>query len=152
MREVIRLRGVRDLGLRAVDDATSGPQIERYSTIGFGWPLMLQAYVAALAVGVSFAVTQPPLKLAFHDYGNRPISAGLLCIPFVGPFLSAATYREPIWALPLALVDGGMQVSGLVMLIVGAVGWRGERRLRQHFSLLPVGGAGALGLAAAGHF
>lgn len=85
--------------------------------------------------------------------GNWGTSAGLLLIPVLGPVLSAATYREPGWAIPWAILDGGAQLAGLAMMIAGgsieARARAKQGRWPQGLRLQPWGGAG---LALSGRF
>ena len=49
--------------------------------------------------------------------GNSATAGGLLFIPFIGPFASAAAFRDPRWVGPWVAVDGVAQLLGLGLMI-----------------------------------
>lgn len=81
-----------------------------------------------------------------------------LMLPVAGPFLSAMlsagdTRRfGPEWSLPWALVDGMMQVSGLVMIIAGARNKRVVPVILDNVKVLPYSQPGGGGVAVVGRF
>jgi hypothetical protein len=84
-----------------------------------GLTLLLTSYAAAFFSGVTFAVLgNGPYNN--NSSGSLAAGGGVLIIPIVGPFVSGMVFRELAWALPWALVDGAIQVTGLALTIAGA--------------------------------
>lgn len=126
-----------------------------------GVATFVSAYATAYIAGILFVSFDLDARQGGRsglDSGSRRgdlgVGAGMLLIPVVGPVLSAATYREPAWAIPWAIIDGSAQLAGLAMMIAGGSLEARARKGRwpQGLRLLPYGGAGASGLALSGRF
>jgi hypothetical protein len=70
-------------------------------------------------------------------------AGGMMFVPVVGPFASIAFRQDLFWAAPVAIIGGGLQVTGLALTIAGAV-IRHNHRAAHHadakplpFTLLP---------------
>lgn len=85
--------------------------------INAGLGLLISGYAGAVAGG---AITMTVNYECCGDsswYG----AGGSLFIPVAGPFVSLAFQRDPLWAVPWAVIDGGLQITGLVLIIAGAI-------------------------------
>jgi hypothetical protein len=69
--------------------------------------------------------------------GNSQVAAGTLLIPVTGPFVAAFAYRDPVWSINWALVDGVAQVGGLTMMIYAATHPNKVPVIGESFLVLP---------------
>lgn len=81
----------------------------------------------------------------------------MLFIPIVGPFATIAYTRQPLWVVPWAVIDGGLQLSGLGLVIAGAIIRSHHRNAPQRraslpFDLSPYAGPNGSGLMVSGAF
>jgi hypothetical protein len=93
---------------------------------------------------------QPPVYTCPN--GNLQIASGLLLVPGAGPFLAALAYRETVWSLDWAFVDGVAQAGGILMMIYAAKHPRDVPLCSEALQVAPYGGPHAGGLQAVGRF
>lgn len=120
--------------------------------------------IVMLSVGYLPALVCAPIWGSIGTFSSR--SSGSLqsavgwslMLPVAGPFLSAMLSAGDTrnfgaaWALPWALVDGMMQVSGLVMIIAGARNKRQVPVILDNVKVLPYSQPGGGGVAVVGRF
>lgn len=90
---------------------------ENKSLVAGGLAVFLVHYVPAVICGITFLIFD---GLEGGTSGHLGLASGFLFVPVAGPFVSALTYRNPVWSLPWALVDGMGQVAGVAMMALGA--------------------------------
>jgi hypothetical protein len=146
----------------AVD--TSGFQLmpvryeqRRYTgTIAGGIVLLSLGYLPALICAPIWGSLSP-----FSSRSSSSLQSAVgwsLMLPVAGPFLSAMLSAGdtrnfgPQWSLPWALVDGMVQVSGLVMIIAGARNKRQVPVILDNVKVLPYSQPGGGGVAVVGKF
>jgi hypothetical protein len=122
---------------------------------------MLNMGIGFLVGGYGAALVGGAISEGVFYYANVPSywygAAGMLFIPIAGPFATLAYTREPAWAVPWAVIDGGMQLAGLGLIIAGAVirsnhRHHPARRASLPFDLAPYGGPNGSGLMLSGRF
>lgn len=129
----------------------------RYTgTIAGGIVLLSVGYLPALICGPIWGSMGP---YSYRSSSSLQSAVGWsLMLPVAGPFLSALLSAGdtrnfgPAWALPWALVDGMMQVSGLVMIIAGARNKRQVPVILENVKVLPYSQPGGGGVAVVGRF
>jgi hypothetical protein len=114
--------------------------------IGGGIALLGIGYLPALITGAMIGTFETGRSRSDPD-GDIAAASWVLLLPVAGPFISGLVYRGAFWALPWILVDGAAQVSGLALLVVGAM-----RREKVPVFIAPMAVAGGTGLALAGDF
>lgn len=129
----------------------------RYTgTIAGGIVMLSLGYLPALvcaplygSLGISSSRSSGSLQSAVGWSLMLPVAG-----PFLSALLSAGDTRKfgPEWALPWALVDGMMQVSGLVMIIAGARNKRQVPVILDNVKVLPYSQPGGGGVAVVGRF
>lgn len=86
--------------------------------IAGGAALFTAAYLPALITGSFFL--QDSLGSSFaRDVETQRNASGTLLVPVIGPFVSSLIWREAVWSINWALVDGAAQVGGVVMMALG---------------------------------
>ena len=79
-------------------------------------------------------------------------AGGMLLIPVAGPFATIAYESSGYWAIPWAIIDGGLQLGGLAMMIAGGV-IRANHPLRHlPVSIAPYSSGTTQGLMVSGKF
>lgn len=120
-------------------------------TLAAGLTMWLSAYLPALGLGSWYGATA----------SSRPETFYVLAAPVAGPFISAALFAANNrssqqttlqWSLPWALADGGAQLAGLVMTIVGSRRRAVPVHLAGALHLAPLWTPLGVGLAAQGRF
>ncbi len=119
---------------------------------------MLNTGIGLFAGGYGIAVSGGIIGLAvtstIGSSGSRETwygASGLLLVPVIGPFATIGYQSDPIWAVPWALISGGMQLSGLALMIVGGI-TRARHRKAPPVAVSPVAGPGMQGLSVSGTF
>jgi hypothetical protein len=119
---------------------------------------LLNAGIGLFAGGYGVALTGGVIGLAATSSLGSSSSrdqwygaTGLLLLPIVGPFATAAYQNDPIWVVPWAVISGGMQLAGLSLMIVGGI-QRSKHKAPPPVTVAPFVGGGANGLAAIGRF
>jgi hypothetical protein len=85
---------------------------------------LINAGVGLLIGGYASAILGGAFTIGGTYYGGGDRSwygaGGMLFIPIAGPFATMAYHTEFYWAVPWAVISGGLQLSGLALLIAGA--------------------------------
>ena len=128
------------------------------SLISTGLGLLISGYAlsiigGALTMGVTYATNND------GAYGVSWYPAGgMLFIPIGGPFATIAYNSNYWWAVPWAVIGGGLQLSGLSLAIAGGI-IRATAKPTQRvavralpFTLSPYTAAGGGGLVLSGRF
>jgi hypothetical protein len=84
--------------------------------------------------------------------GNQQTASGTLLIPVLGPFIAALAYRDPVWSINWALVDGVAQVGGVAMIAYAATHPKKVPVIGEGFQVVPYAGPTGGGLKAVGRF
>lgn len=120
---------------------------------------MLNAGIGLLSAGYGAAIFGGAIGLGVtYTYGSGTSwagASGMLFIPVFGPFATLAYRRDVYWAVPWAVLDGAMQLSGLGLIIAGAVIRKQHstpRRASLPFDISPYAGANGTGLSISGTF
>lgn len=120
--------------------------------LGAGLGVLVPSYAAAFISGIIFG------SLGRSSQSGAGWS---LLIPVLGPFISSFVYAGEnqsssggtlAWGLPWSIVDGGLQVVGATLTILGAVRRRLVALPLQELTLLPTVGPGGGGLTVAARF
>jgi hypothetical protein len=121
--------------------------------IGGGIGLLTAGYAAALITGSIFAsFGNNGSGYSSDSKGDLAAAGGTLIIPVAGPLISAFLYRDVVWSVPWALIDGGAQVAGLAMIIAGARVTKKVPVFSDRLRLAPYATNGGGGLLASGRF
>jgi len=114
-----------------------------------GAMLFSLGYSAAALSGGAFATISS--NSGGSSYGNMQAAGGVLFIPFLGPFISAAVYRDAAWVGPWVAIDGSIQLLGLALMI--AARYSPETvRILDKAQVLPYASSTGAGLNAAFRF
>jgi hypothetical protein len=122
-----------------------------------GGVLFGAAYAAAVITGGIFL---EPSSSTCYTYqggpacpsGNLQVAGGTLLIPVLGPFIAALAYRDPVWSVPWALVDGVAQIGGFAMMVYAGQHPKKVPVFAKSVLVLPYGTGRGGGLSAVGTF
>jgi hypothetical protein len=85
---------------------------------------LLNSGIGLLVAGYAIGIAGGAITMAATYSTNADPSwygaGGMLFIPIAGPFATMAYNSNYWWAVPWAVIDGGMQLTGLALTIAGA--------------------------------
>jgi hypothetical protein len=126
---------------------------------------LINAGIGLLISGYSASVITGAITIGWNQGANGGQSSwygagGMMFIPIAGPFASLAFRQDIGWAVPVTVIGGGLQLTGLALIIAGAV-IRNQHHAApaRHadakpipFSLTPFSSSQGGGLMMAAHF
>jgi hypothetical protein len=87
---------------------------------------LINAGVGMLVSGYAASVITGSITIGWNaneNYGQSSWygAGGMMFIPIAGPFASLAFRQDIGWAVPVTVIGGGLQLSGLALIIAGAI-------------------------------
>jgi hypothetical protein len=86
--------------------------------INAGVGMLISGYAASFVTG---AITVGWNANANGGQSSWYGAGGSMFIPIAGPFVSLAFRQDIGWAVPVTIIGGGLQLSGLALIITGAI-------------------------------
>jgi hypothetical protein len=113
---------------------------------------MLGTGLALLLTGTTAAWIGGGITLIEGGNDRAPVWGGLMFLPVLGPFLAPISGSGDLtWDVPWAILDGGAQLTGLILTIVGSR-YKDKHPYLEQLRFTPIASATVQGVGVSGRF
>jgi hypothetical protein len=113
---------------------------------------MLGTGLALLLTGSAAAMIGGGITIAAGGSDRAPVWGGLMFVPVIGPFLAPISGSgDPTWDVTWAVLDGGAQLTGLVLTVVGSR-YKDKHPYLEQVRFSPIASATMRGVGVSGRF